>query len=187
MAKLKLKFAVDDPAVAGGNGGKVVIPNGQYQGMFVSEEYKETAKGGHYIDLTLLITHGEQKNTELSIKLNVDNQNQQAVEISYQTIARISEALGMTHTPDDTEEFLKKPLMFETKTKTGKPWKNNEGVEQPGTDESVVKKWLSIPSAGNGTGQTENQNTGFSGGGSGSKAGGPAAVEKPKKGNPFAK
>ena len=55
-------------------GGGVLIPDGQYKALIVNSEMVQTKdKKGQFLALTVLITHGEQKGTELTERLNLVN------------------------------------------------------------------------------------------------------------------
>jgi hypothetical protein len=131
------------------SGGVTLIPEGQYQAVIVNSELKTTSSGnGQFLALTVVITQGEYKETEFIERLNIINPSTQAQEIAYKTLARISEALGMTQTPADSAELHNKPLMIGVKTQKGKPWKDRDGIEREGSDKSEIKKYLPIPAVG---------------------------------------
>lgn len=139
---------VEDCASVGG-GSLPLIPAGQYQAIIVNSELVETkAKTGHYLALTVVITHGEYQHTEFIERLNIINSNAKAVEIAYGVLASISKALNMPQTPKDSVELHNKPLMIEVKTKAGEEWIDNNGVKQEGKDKSVIGKFLPLPSTG---------------------------------------
>lgn len=131
-------------------GGKTVhIPEGQYQAVIVESTLEDTSnKSGKFLKLKLVITQGQYANTELFERLNVVNPNQQAVEIAYKTLARISEAVGMDTTPSDSNQLHNKPLLITVETEKGTPWKDKDGVERQGKDKSVIKKYHPLPKTG---------------------------------------
>jgi hypothetical protein len=138
MVALPQKYNVADLPDSGG--GVVHIPDGMYKAVIVESELKPTSNGqGQFLALRVVITEGQYSNTEFIERLNIINQNQQAVEIAYKTLARISEALGMSTTPDDSNELHNKPLLIKVETEAGKPWKDKDGVEREGKDKSVIK------------------------------------------------
>jgi len=143
MVQLPQQFNVADLP---DTGGVVHIPEGQYQAVIVNSELQSTKSGdGQYLAMTVVITAGQYKDTELIERLNIINPNQQAVEIAYKTLARISEAVGMTQTPADSSELHNKPLMIDVKTEKGKPWTDQNGQQREGADRSVIKKYLPMP------------------------------------------
>lgn len=140
MVALPQTYNTADLPDTGGN--LVHIPPGKYPAVIVSSELKPTSKGdGQFLALTTIITQGQYANTEFVERLNIINPNQTAVEIAYKTLARISEAVGMTQTPTESTQLHNKPLMIEVETEAGKPWKDNEGIERQGKDKSIIRRW----------------------------------------------
>lgn len=130
-------------------GGVVKIPDGQYKAVIIDSELKTTSNGnGQFLALKIVITEGPHQDTEFTERLNIINQNSKAVEIAFKTLARISEALGMTQTPQDSSVLHNKPLIIVVGTEAGKDYKDNDGVMRTGQDKSVIKKYLPIPSVG---------------------------------------
>ncbi|MCK5604793.1 DUF669 domain-containing protein, partial [Candidatus Pacearchaeota archaeon] len=118
MVGLPQQYNTADLPDTGGN--LVLIPQGQYQAVILSSEMKPTKNGqGQFLALTLAITQGDYANTEFIERLNIVNQNAVAVEIAYKTLARISEAVGMTQTPADSNELHNKALMIQIETEAG--------------------------------------------------------------------
>lgn len=146
MAQLPQQFNTAD--LPSSNGVTLIEP-GQYQAIIVESEMKSTSNNmGQFLALKLVITQGKYANTEFVERLNIINENQKAVEIAYKTLARISEAVGMTRTPADSIELHNKPLMIEVATEAGKPWTDRDGVQRDGSDKSIIKKYLPMPKAG---------------------------------------
>lgn len=149
MVALPQTFETSDPNLADTGGGMVLIPQGQYQATIVKSEMIENkAKTGSFLALTVVITQGDYANTEFTERLNVVNPNETAVQIAYKTLARISEAVGMTRTPADSAELHNRPFMIDVQTKAGEPYKDNSGQERQGKDQSEIKKYLPLPSGG---------------------------------------
>jgi hypothetical protein len=125
-----------------------LLPEGQYQAVIVESGLEDvSAKNGNkYLWLKVIITQGQYAGTEFKERLNIINHNQQAVHIAYRTLARISEAVGMTETPKDSSVLHNKPFFIELKTEAGTPWKDKDGVERQGKDKSVINKYLAAPS-----------------------------------------
>lgn len=125
-----------------------LIPNGQYPAVIVASELKATKNNdGHYLALTVVITHGQYQGTEFIERLNIINKNIKAVEIAYKTLARISEAVGMQQTPSDSVQLHNKPFFIDVATEAGEAYKDNSGVERMGKDKSYIKKYLPVPNA----------------------------------------
>lgn len=151
MAQLPQTFNTADLPDTGG--GSVNIPEGQYQAVIIESEFKPTKdNNGQYLQLKIVLTQGQYANTEFIERLNIINQNQQAVEIAYKTLARISEAVGMTQTPSDSVQLHNKPFLIEVKNVLQKDWTNKEGVVVKGTERSEIKKYLPMPKVGIGGG-----------------------------------
>lgn len=130
-------------------GGVVKIPDGQYKAVILDSELKTTSNGnGQFLALNIVITEGPHQDTEFTERLNIINQNSKAVEIAFKTLARISEALGMAQTPQDSSVLHNKPLIIAVGTEAGKDYKDNDGVMRTGQDKSVIKKYLPVPSVG---------------------------------------
>lgn len=133
-------FNVADLPDTGGN--TVLIPQGQYKAVIVSSEFKDTNnKEGKYLALKIVLTEGAYANTEFTERLNLINNNQKAVEIAYKTLARISEAVGMTQTPSDSTQLHNKPFVVDVVTEAGEPWTDKDGNKREGKDKSVIKKY----------------------------------------------
>ena len=129
-------------------GGIVLISPGQYTAVIVGSEMKPTKDGnGQYLALTVVVTQGQYANTEFIERLNIVNQNTQAVEIAYKTLARISEAVGMTQTPSDSNQLHNRPMLITVETETGKPY-TKDGITKEGKDKSVIKKYTALPAVG---------------------------------------
>jgi len=147
MVALPQVFETKDLPDTGGN--MPLIPPGQYQAVIVESEMKATKNGaGQMLVLKQVITQGQYANTEFIERLNIINNNQVAVEIAYKTLARISEALGMAKTPQDSMELHNKPLIIQIETEAGTPWKDDKGVERQGKDKSIIAKYLPVPAGG---------------------------------------
>lgn len=130
-------------------GGVVKIPDGQYKAVIIDSELKTTSNGnGQFLALKIVITEGQHQDTEFTERLNIINQNSKAVEIAFKTLARISEALGMAQTPQDSSVLHNKPLIIVVATEVGKDYKDNDGVMRTGQDKSVIKKYLPAPQVG---------------------------------------
>lgn len=140
MVMIPQTFNVADLPETGGN--TVLIPQGQYKAVIVSSEFKDTNnKEGKYLALKVVLTEGQYANTEFTERLNLINNNQKAVEIAYKTLARISEAVGMTQTPSDSTQLHNKPFLVDIVTEAGEPWTDKEGNKREGKDKSIIKKY----------------------------------------------
>lgn len=116
-----------------------LLPPGDYKAVAVESEFKDTSSGnGKFLQIKFVITDGQYANTEFFERLNLINPNQQAVDIAYNTLGKISNALGFAKTPADSTEIHNKPLLISLKTEEGKPWKDKDGNEREGKDKSVI-------------------------------------------------
>lgn len=130
-------------------GSMPLIPPGQYPAVIVDSGMKETSnRQGQFLWLKLIITAGQYANTEFTERLNIINQNNTAVEIAYKTLARISEAVGMTQTPGDSMQLHNRSLIIDVSTEAGKAYTDNNGQQKMGSDKSIIKKYLPVPGMG---------------------------------------
>ena len=144
MVALPTTYATADLPDTGGS--MPLIPPGQYPAVIVESGMKPTSNGqGQFLWLKVVITQGQYQNTEFTERLNIVNQNSQAVEIAFKTLARISEAVGMTQTPQDSVQLHNKPLFIQVETEAGKPYTDNAGQQKQGKDKSIIKKFLATP------------------------------------------
>jgi len=149
MVGIPQTFNTSDLPDTGGS--SVLIPQADYQALIVESELKQTKSGtGQMLVFKIVITQGQYANTEFVERLNIINQNQTAVEIAYKTLARMSEALGMSQTPADSSQLHNKPLMIRVETEPAEPYIDNNGNQKPGKDKSVIKTYLPLPAGGAG-------------------------------------
>lgn len=131
------------------SGGNVLIPEGVYPAMCINSEMRSNKSGtGQFIELTFAITGQEHNGTQLKEILNIINPSQKAVEIAYNTLGKISKALGLAQTPSDTVQIHNKPLMIEIKNKKGDAWVDNDGVQREGSERSEIKGYKPAQQAG---------------------------------------
>jgi len=130
-------------------GGVVKIPDGPYKAVILDSELKTTINGnGQFLALKIVITEGQYADTEFTERLNIINSNMKAVEIAFKTLARISEALGMATTPQDSSLLHNKPLMIQVATEAAKEYTDKDGVKHAGQEKSIIKKYMPIPQVG---------------------------------------
>ena len=86
------------------------IPAGWYTAMIVDSEMKATKNGtGEYLQLRLDIIDGDHQGRVLFDRLNLNNQNQTAVEIAQRQLSAICRAVGVMQ-PQDSSDLHDKPL-----------------------------------------------------------------------------
>ena len=143
--------SLDEIVASAGTGNSLpLIPEGKYQGVFVTSEMKPTQAGGQFLELKFVITQGQHRDTELSDRLNLVNSNPTAVKIAYETLAKIAKAVGLDKIPNDSAALHNRPLVAVVKTEPGKPFKDKQtGEERQGKDHSVLDgKYEQAPSVG---------------------------------------
>lgn len=137
-----------------GTGALPHIPAGEYKGVILKSEMKSTKDNqGQYLQLDIIITEGSHRDTEFAERLNLVNNNQTAVKIAYETLARISEAVGLSTLPTESTQLHNKPFLFKVVDEEGKPYMDNNGVQQMGKPRSAIdsRGYKSIPKVGDAT------------------------------------
>lgn len=147
MVALTKQYNVDDPAMQS-SGGTVLIPDGDYQAIITESDMKPTQSGGNMLVLTCSIVNGEHQGTELIERLNIVNANPKAEEIAYQTLAKISKAMGFVQTPADSSELHNRPIMIKVKGVKQNDWTNNDGQLVEGQLKSEIKGYKAVPAVG---------------------------------------
>lgn len=93
------------------------IPAGKYLAIISDSEMKSTKNGsGSFLELTFQVIDGPYKNRLLWSRLNLENQNKQAVEIARGQLSSICRALGVMQ-PKDSLELHNLPLVITVKCK----------------------------------------------------------------------
>lgn len=117
-----------------------LIPPGVYKAMITESEMKATKDGqGAFLELKIQLEDGR----SLKERLNIQNKNETAVTIAYQTLAKICKACNKTSIAD-TNELHNIRFMIEVAVEKGKPYKDKEGVEKQGYDQNTIKKYMSV-------------------------------------------
>jgi len=99
---MKLEFNADDVEVVDEDFSP--LPSGEYPVIVEESEFRDTKAGdGHYLFLQLSIIDGHGKNRKLFDRLNLDNPNPQAVEISKKQLASLCRAVGKQKITDSSE------------------------------------------------------------------------------------
>lgn len=135
-----------------GSGGLPLIPPGDYVGVFLKSEMKETSTGGQMLVLTGVITQGEHRDTEFTERLNIINSNPIATKIAYETLAKISKAVGLVKIPTDSQALHNKPMIWKIKTEAGKPYQDKvTGETKQGSAKSILSGYDALPAGALGT------------------------------------
>jgi len=120
------------------------VPPGQYTGMVVGSEIKETSSGGEMLVLEIDIQGGEYSNRKIFENLNIKNDNQQAVDIAFRKLGNLCKAVGKA-TIKDSEELHNKRFLMEVSVKPPAPYKDRKtGEERMSKARNEIKKYLSV-------------------------------------------
>lgn len=115
-----------------------VVPAGTYPAIAVSSEMKPTKSGtGQMLVVTFELLDGQFKGSKVWARMNLVNQNQQAVDIAKRELGELCRAVGVIM-PNDSSELHNRPLMLELDVE--KDDKNK--------DRNVIKKYHSINQGG---------------------------------------
>lgn len=122
------------------------VPPGEYRVIIKDSERKETRNGmGAYYQLDLEIIEGEHKGRKLIERLNLENQNQQAVDIAQRTLNAICVAVGKMSI-SDTAELHDIPMIAVVKVDPPKPYMK-DGVEMPGSPSNSIRTYKPVTAA----------------------------------------
>jgi len=100
MAELGFQFKSEE--VEGGS--FEPLPEGEYVCMFTESEVKDTKAGtGQFIEMKMEVVEGDKAGRTLFERLNIKNPSEKAVEIAYQTLKKICEAVGKPNIQDTDE------------------------------------------------------------------------------------
>lgn len=133
-----------------GSGPLPLIEPGKYPAVIVASELKDTAnKLGQFLQFKIVLTQGQFKDTEFYERLNIVNQNETAVKIAYQTLAKIAKASGFATIPAQSELFHNKVILVEVKTEKGEDFRDKKtGEMRKGKDKSVIAGYDAMPQVG---------------------------------------
>ena len=88
------------------------IPAGKYVAVITDSEMKETRAGtGRYLQLEFEITDGEYAGRKLWSRLNIENQNAEAVRLARADLSAICRAVNVL-TPNDSADLHNLPLVI---------------------------------------------------------------------------
>lgn len=103
-----------------------VIPTGKYKAQIVASEIRATNNGsGQYLWFEMEILDGEHAGRKLFERLNLWNQNSQAVEIAQRTLSAMCHATGQLHV-EDSEALHFKPMIVTVRVRPAGPGKDGK-------------------------------------------------------------
>jgi len=119
----------DSTSVVPSTGVMDAMPAGWYIAAMDQSDSKPTKDGsGMYLELRFDILDGQYKGRKVFARLNVKNNNPQAVEIAYKDLAAICHAVGAVGLVQSTDMLHGRPLKLKLKVRpaTGEYEANNE-------------------------------------------------------------
>lgn len=125
-----------------------LITKGDYVLLVEETEMKPTSKGGTALNVKFQIVGSNFDGRTITERLNLQNDNVKAVEIAFQTLAKIVTACGFEKIDDSSQLHGKKILAhIDIKKGTGTYIDKTTGAEKPSLDQNVIKSYA--PMAGN--------------------------------------
>lgn len=101
MSKLPSVFNAKDHS---GRMGFQTIPEGSYKMKFISSEMKKNkSTDGSHLSMMAKIVEGQHKGSVIFVRLNLVNQNEQAVQIAQNELGTICDACGKGKVSDSEE------------------------------------------------------------------------------------
>lgn len=120
-----------------------LLPEGDYRLTVTDSEMRDTAKGGTQLVFTYQVVGSTHDGSKLFDRLNIKNDNQKAVEISFQTLAKLVSACGLEKV-NDSSDLHGKSFMAHVEVKKGTGTYIKDGVEKPSLDQNVIKKYYPV-------------------------------------------
>lgn len=90
------------------------IEPGKYVAMIVASEMKKSKTGGQFLELRFEIVDGPRKGRLVFDRLNLVNQNEQAVHLSKMALSAICRATGVLRVKD-SRELHNKPIVIDVR------------------------------------------------------------------------
>jgi hypothetical protein len=84
-------------------GDRTPIPTGDYRCVCVKSDWKNTSKGGKYLEFTWQVLEGEHSGRMVWSRLNLQNSSSVAVEIARAELSSICKAVGVVKLRDSIE------------------------------------------------------------------------------------
>lgn len=118
-----------------------LLPEGEYVLQVVGSEIKPTAKGGTQLVIDFTVVGSQYDGSMLKERLNIVNDNQTAVEIAFQTLAKIVQASGLDAINDSSELHGKKVIGKVVIKKGTGTYRASDGTERPSADQNQIKSF----------------------------------------------
>ena len=127
------------------------IPAGKYIAVITDSEMKETRAGtGRYLQLEFEITDGEYAGRKLWSRLNIENQNAEAVRLARADLSAICRAVNVL-TPSDSIDLHNLPLVIKVHCRkdknTGEITNDIRGYESKANYKPEPKQAPATPTA----------------------------------------
>lgn len=122
-----------------------LLPEGEYLCIIEDTEMRDTAKvGGKMLVISMSVLTGPNEGAKLTERLNLVNDNETAVKIAYQTLAKICNAAGKP-VIQDTNELHNARVQVKVAIEKGKgTYVGKDGIEKPRSDQNVIKGYRSV-------------------------------------------
>ena len=120
------------------------IPEGDYVAQIEDAEFKITSKGGTMLVLKFQVVGSAQDGRTVVERLNLQNDNEKAVEIGLQTLAKITNAANIS-VLKDTSELVGKKMYIGVVIKKGEgTYTDKDGNQRQNGDQNVIKKYAAM-------------------------------------------
>lgn len=137
MANLGGTYQADPTNV---QGDYTPVPAGDYLVQIESSDIKDARKqGNRYIQLEMAIIEGPEAGRKLTDRLNLWNDNQQAVDIAQRSLNALCVAVSKMSI-EDSSELHNIPMIATVKVDPAKPYMK-DGVEQPGSPSNSIRTY----------------------------------------------
>lgn len=123
-----------------------LLPEGDYTLQVIDSEMKGVKNDGIQLVFTFQVVGSTHDGKQIKERLNIKNNNEKAVEISFQTLAKLVQACGLVKVNDSSELHGKK-FMGHIAIKKGEGTYIKDGVEKPSADQNVIKKYTVLNGA----------------------------------------
>lgn len=118
-----------------------LLPEGDYTLQVIDSEMVPVKNDGIQLVFKFQVVGSTHDGKELRERLNIKNNNAKAVEISFQTLAKLVQACGLVRVNDSSELHGKK-FLAHVALKKGEGTYMKDGVEKPSADQNVIKKYM---------------------------------------------